>query len=488
MRTLRLSQRAARIDRPRLPRSDQVSRFEYRYASIKELASALRSGDATCSEAAESALDLAADVGRRFGAIASLLPSRALSEATRADLVLSGGGGTTLTGIPYGAKDVIAADGGPTTWGVPSMLGRTLHEDATVIKRLKRRGALLVAKCVTTSLAGGGGHRRPGISAHGQPMNPWDPRRFAGSSSSGSAIAVAHGIVPFALGTETGGSVIQPASFCGVTGYRPSFGWIPRGGVMPLSPQLDKVGVIARTAEDCASVATSLWGSHRTDSYSRSPRRRVANKSKLQGIRVGLDPNELTTTTPSMRAALAAAATEFVRLTGNVVETEICPDNAYGDAIELLIRVDAAHQLREYIHDPHLRLADEYQLERLRTADRVPAVSYSYAVSKKHDAESWFKELFRSIDVILTASFPTPPQERSADRSPRGAGSPSERVLAGANLAGLPGLTLPGGLDTNGLPVGMHLVGPQGSDRLLLSLGLQYQMTTDHHLLRPPSR
>src|SRR5262245_22517975 len=159
--------------------------------------------------------------------------------------MLAAGDAPILAGIPYGAKDLIAARGAPTTWGSPAFRDQRFTTDATVVARLGRRGAVLAAKTTLPEFAGGGRPRVPGASIHGSGRNPWDPSRYSGGSSMGSGIVVASGLVPYALGSETAGSILSPATHCGVTGLRPTYGLVPRTGAMALSWTLDKIGVMA---------------------------------------------------------------------------------------------------------------------------------------------------------------------------------------------------------------------------------------------------
>src|SRR3984885_3538169 len=165
-----------------------------------------------------------------------------------------------LQGIPYGAKDLLAVKGKPTTWGARPMANQVFDEDAEVIKKLDNSGAILTGKLAMVELAGGGDYRLASASFTGPGLNPWDRTRWSGGSSSGSAAAVAAGLVTYALGSETSGSIITPAAFCGVTGLRPTYGLVSRRGAMALSWTLDKIGPICRSAEDCALVLHEISG------------------------------------------------------------------------------------------------------------------------------------------------------------------------------------------------------------------------------------
>ena len=183
------------------------------FASVDELRRLLDDGAVTSRELTERSLDRLDRIGRPLNAVATLLPERALEEADRADAAIRRGASRPLLGIPYGAKDLLAARGGPTMWGSAAYRDQVLDEDAAVVARLRRSGAVLVAKLATMELAGFHG-TVPGASVHGPGLNPWDPSRWSAGSSSGSGSAVGGGLVPFALGTETGGSIGSPSAFC----------------------------------------------------------------------------------------------------------------------------------------------------------------------------------------------------------------------------------------------------------------------------------
>ncbi|HKY51134.1 MAG TPA: amidase, partial [Candidatus Limnocylindria bacterium] len=203
-------------------------------------------------ELAEETCERLARVGPRYNAVATVMRDRAIAEATRADAALKRRDRRPLLGIPYGAKDLLAAKGAPTTWGAPPYRDQVIDMDATAVAKLKRAGAVLAAKLAMVELAGGGGYRYPSASLQGPGRNPWNVERWSGGSSSGSGTAVAGGLVPYALGSETSGSIGTPSAYCGVTGLRPTYGLVSRAGAMALSWTLDKMGPMARSAEDCA--------------------------------------------------------------------------------------------------------------------------------------------------------------------------------------------------------------------------------------------
>ena len=237
-------------------------------SSLGELRLRLDAGDVSSVELARDALARLGAQGRERHLVAALSPDRALQEAAQADTRIQAGEQALLTGIPYGAKDQLAAVGTPTSWGSPIYEGRQFDYDAAVVRRLKQAGAVLVAKLAMMELGGAGGYRSAGASASGPAANSWNPRHWAGGSSGGSAAAVGAGLVPFALAGDSLGSIILPALFCGVTGLRPTYGALSRFGSMPGSWSFGKVGVIAGSATDCATVFRAVAGADPDDPMS----------------------------------------------------------------------------------------------------------------------------------------------------------------------------------------------------------------------------
>jgi aspartyl-tRNA(Asn)/glutamyl-tRNA(Gln) amidotransferase subunit A len=453
-----------------------------RYASITELGNALRSGQLSAVELAEETLARLSEVAPRYNALATALPERAREEATAADRRLADGDASILCGIPYGAKDLFAARGGPTTWGAPAFASQVFETDATVIQRLAADGAVLAGKLAMSEFAGGGRPATAGASLHGQGRNPWNPARYSGGSSSGSGISVATGLVPFALGTETGGSVLGPAAFSGVTGLRPTIGIVPRGGVMTLSWTLDKVGPLARSAEDCAIVMDAIATRRPPEGFLAATR-----QLEVRSIRVAFSPAELDEAAPSIRSALQAGIEELRRLYPNFVEVELERDPGFITSLEDIVRIEGAYGLREHLRREDFVMSDARQLATLRSGLEVSAVDYLEAVRERvAQAQAAFRTVFVEADVILSASRPTIAPRLDEERPPRDATKLSDLLRAAGNLANVPGISFPCGLSDEGMPVGFQLVGPRGSDATLLAMAAAFQHVTDHHQQRPP--
>jgi aspartyl-tRNA(Asn)/glutamyl-tRNA(Gln) amidotransferase subunit A len=234
---------------------------ELTWLTLPELGRLLRARKVSAVELAAHFLDRLERLGPVYNAVVTVLREPALAEARQRDADLAAGKDRgPLHGIPYGAKDLLAAEGAPTTWGAQPYRDQMLQGDGTVVRRLRKAGAVLCAKLAMVELAGGMGYNQAFASFTGPGRSPWDPTRWSGGSSSGSGSAVGAGLVPFAIGSETWGSIQYPAAFCGVTGLRPTYGRVSRHGAMALSWTMDKLGPLARTAEDCGAVLAAIAG------------------------------------------------------------------------------------------------------------------------------------------------------------------------------------------------------------------------------------
>src|SRR5450755_261580 len=231
------------------------------FAPLSELNASLKAKEFSAEDLARAVSERLQQLGPRYNALALPLHQEALRQAKDVDKDLKreryrG----PQQGIPYGVKDLLAFAGQPTTWGAKPYAGQVFDYNATVIEKLSAVGAVLAGKLSMVELAGGGGYRFPSASLTGPGLNPWDRTRWSGGSSSGSAAAVAAGLVPFAIGSETSGSILTPSAYCGITGLRPTYGLVSRRGAMALSWTLDKLGPMCRTAEDCAHVLQVISG------------------------------------------------------------------------------------------------------------------------------------------------------------------------------------------------------------------------------------
>ncbi len=319
------------------------------FDTIGELSARLRAKEFSCVELTRAFCDRLERIGPRFNALALSLREQAIRQAKDVDSELKRGRTRgPLQGIPYGVKDLLAVKGHPTTWGAKPFAGQVFDQDAFVIDKLNKAGAILVGKLAMVELAGGGDYRFPSASLTGPGLNPWDRTRWSGGSSSGSATAEAAGLVTFALGSETSGSIITPSAFCGVTGLRPTYGLVSRRGAMALSWTLDKIGPICRSAEDCALVLHEISGSDIEDpgsagkSFTYSPQ--FARKPK--DITIGYAPVDFEAwAEPDARPGLQAALEVVKGLGVQMKEVEL-PDFPYGAITEMIVSARGRVDLR----------------------------------------------------------------------------------------------------------------------------------------------
>jgi len=477
-----------------------LSFAEVRFCTAGELATALRKRRISAVELARASLDLLERLGPKYNALAAVTPERALDEAKRADAVIAKKQGGPLTGVPYGAKDLLAARGAPTTWGAPPYRDQIIGEDATVVSRLKKSGAVLAAKLAMVELAGGGGYRYPSASLQGPGRNPWNTERWSGGSSSGSGAAVGAGLVPFAIGSETSGSIGTPSAYCGVTGLRPTYGLVSRKGAMALSWTLDKLGPMARTADDCAAVLEAIAGpdaADRTTSGKRfKPMAARPAASAAKRARIGFADEDIADhASTEAKLALEKGVAEFKRIAPNFVRATL-PAMPYGPMVQTVYGSEGAEIFAELIEGKRFEeLIDARQKAGLRAALETKARDYLHAMRMRSRLQDALDSMFRDVDVILSVgrAITATPITQPLDIPPTTASAtppPNKRtgnigLIAAGNLAGVPAIFFPCGFGTDGLPVGLQLVGPPFSEPLLVALASAFQRETDHHLKRP---
>jgi aspartyl-tRNA(Asn)/glutamyl-tRNA(Gln) amidotransferase subunit A len=464
------------------------------FDTISELSARLRAKEFSCVELTRAFCDRLERIGPRFNALALSLREQAIRQAKDVDSELKRGRTRgPLQGIPYGVKDLLAVKGHPTTWGAKPFAGQVFDQDAFVIDKLNKAGAILVGKLAMVELAGGGDYRFPSASLTGPGLNPWDRTRWSGGSSSGSATAEAAGLVTFALGSETSGSIVTPSAFCGVTGLRPTYGLVSRRGAMALSWTLDKIGPICRSAEDCALVLHEISGSDIEDpgsagkSFTYSPQ--FARKPK--DITIGYAPVDFEAwAEPDARPGLQAALEVVKGLGVQMKEVEL-PDFPYGAITEMIVSAEGASIFEDLIRDGRVdQLADRRQAAGLKAALEVPAVEYLRAMRVRALVQAAVRTLFLDVDVLLAPSrLGAAPKITERLDGPATGSQPASRGMSGiipcGNLAGLPALSLPCGF-AGALPVAISLVGRPFYENQLIAVGRAFQSQTDWHRRRPP--
>jgi len=463
------------------------------FASIPELNARVRTREISVEDLVRAFSARLETLGPRYNALALPLSESAHRRAKEVDREIKRGRlRGPLQGIPYGAKDLLAYSGKPTTWGAKPYAGQVFDYTATVIQRLDGESAVIVGKLAMVELAGGGGYRYPSASLTGPGLNPWDRTRWSGGSSSGSGAAVAAGLVPFALGSETSGSILTPAAFCGVTGLRPTYGLVSRHGAMALSWTLDKIGPLARSAEDCGLVLQVIAGHDGRDpgSAGKSFYYTPQYARKMKDVRVGYAPIDFSEWADASAQPAFQGAMRVMKETGvQLVETKL-PDFPYGPTISTIISTEGSAVFEPLIASGQVnQLADRKQIAGLKTGLGIPAKDYLKAMRIRRLMQEEMRNLFAQVDVLLTPSRlgPAPKIDQPLDRGRAGT-PPKETGLAAmipaGNLAGLPALSLPCGFADN-LPVGIQLVGAPFSENTLIAVGKEFQARTDWHKRHP---
>jgi aspartyl-tRNA(Asn)/glutamyl-tRNA(Gln) amidotransferase subunit A len=456
------------------------------FASIRQLGALLREGKTTPTELVHYYIGRLERVGRQLNAVVTITADLALREAKRAEEELAAGHDRgPLHGIPYGAKDLLATTGIPTTWGAVPLRNQMLSPDATVVERLRNAGAILVAKLAMVELAGGLGYNQPNASLTGPGINPWNQQAWSGGSSSGSGSAVGAGCVPFAIGSETMGSILSPAGYCGVAGLRPTYGRVSRSGAMALSWTLDKLGPLCRTADDCGLVLDAIAGPDPRDPstldalYQYRP-----DRDRSAGFRLGVLHQGVADAQPEVRDNFSRTLDELSRIA--TLEEVTLPDFPYGPMADIVIRCEGAAALEPLIASG--------QVNELTAPEdhyggypgfAIPAVDYLRAMRVRNLMITELDSLFARYDGIVHPShgLVASPLDMTFDAY-RGQVRWSDLSAAG-NLAGLPAITVPNGFGERGLPTGVQVVGRAGADNRILAVARGYQAQTDWHLRRP---
>jgi aspartyl-tRNA(Asn)/glutamyl-tRNA(Gln) amidotransferase subunit A len=459
------------------------------YLSVSDLAKRIETKKLSPVELTRAYLDRSEKFGPRFNAYTRLTPEIALEQARVAEKEIQRGHYRgPLHGIPYAAKDLLAVKGLPTTWGAKPYANQVFDYDATVIEHLKRVGAVMLGKAAMIELAGGMGYRFASASLQGEAKNPWDPTCWTCGSSSGSGAIVAAGLAAFAIGTETWGSIICPSAFCGVSGLRPTYGRVSRYGAMALAPSMDKIGPMARSAEDCARIFAAIAGHDPKDrgtllidkaAFTYSPSMELHSRS----LRIGWLTNAWKSLEPSVAKPVDAAAKVLKRFFAGFKDAAL-PVGPWEDAGNIIVAVEGAASFRSLIrsgrvselNDPLGQIAG-YVNEQYSGADYLQALKVREIVQKKMDA------LFETFDVLVAAAQPVP-------ATPLPLNLETELVfpdpLGGiGNICGLPALSVPCGFTEKSLPVGLQFVGRAGDDAAVIQAARMFQQHTDWHKRHP---
>jgi len=478
-------------------------------ASLKELSTALAEKKVSSVELASLFLDRIEKFNPAINAFVTVDRAKTLAQAAEADARRAGGEIGPLLGVPLAHKDIFCTEGWLTTCGSKMLNNFVSPYDATVVTKLKQAGMVTLGKVNMDEFAMGSSNE---TSHYGPVKNPWDTNRVPGGSSGGSAASIAARLAPAVTGTDTGGSIRQPASLCGLTGLKPTYGVVSRYGMIAFASSLDQAGPMAKSAEDCALLLNAMAGFDERDSTSLQRETedyaRDLNKP-LTGLRIGL-PTEFFG--PGMdddvRAAVEAALDQYRKLGATTVEISLPNSGLSVPAYYVIAPAEASSNLSRFDGVRYGHRAAEYtDLNDMYAKSRAQGfgaevkrriligtyvLSHGYydayylkAQKIRRLIANDFAEAFKVCDVIAGPASPSVAfkfGEKSAD--------PVQMYLSdiytiSTNLAGLPGMSLPCGFGKDEMPVGLQLIGNWFGEAKMLNAAHQYQQATDWHLRMP---
>ncbi len=472
--------------------------------TLAELSAALRKKEISSVELTQTYLDRI-NRYKALNAFITLDPEKSLAQAKAADVRLAKGNATALTGIPLAQKDIFCADGWRTTCGSKMLANFIAPYDATVIARFNAAGSVCLGKTNMDEFAMGSSNE---TSHFGPVKNPWNVEVVPGGSSGGSAAAVAARLAPAATGTDTGGSIRQPAALTNLTGLKPSYGRVSRYGMIAFASSLDQGGPMAQTAEDAALLLNVMAGFDARDSTSVDapvPDYTQALTRSIKGMRLGL-PKEYFGhgLSPEVAKVIEAAVNEYKKLGAEIVEVSLPNSHLAVPCYYVLAPAEASSNLARfdgarygYRAPEYSDLIDMYKKTRAQgfgaeVKRRIMIGTYALSAGyydayylkaqqlRRLIAED-FRRAFEACDVILGPTSPTTAFKLGEKSDDPVAMYLSDIYTISVNLAGLPGMSIPAGFDAKGLPVGLQLIGRYFDEARLLNVAHQYQQATDWH-------
>ncbi|MBN19627.1 MAG: amidase [Chloroflexi bacterium] len=469
-----------------------MSNNSLKFKSIREISNLIKNKKISSQEVTKYFLKRLSDYGDKYNAIVTLLPELAEKLSSKADKLKNKG---LLHGIPYGIKDLISLSykdlninknyTPPTTWGASPLKSQKFEFTATVIKKLNKAGAIPLVKLSMVELAGGMGYKYPNASITGPGINPWDITKWAGGSSSGSGSAVAAGLVPFALGTETWGSILIPSAYCGITGLRPTLGIVSKHGTMALSWTLDKIGPMGLSADDCGIVLNAISGFDPKDSS--SSRRKfsyISEYNPQSKPKLAIFRNILNDCSKSVKINFHNSVNELSKF-ANIDEIDL-PQYPYESIIQTISNAESYSALENIIDSGALRKLTAIE-DRYSAIPRtlISAKDYIKALRMRRVTSSISRDIFQEYDGLIAPTRPStalPLNENFRDSFI----SSSDPMGSIGNLAGLPAISLPNGFEPKSkLPTGLQIMSSPYSENFLISMGKKFQSVTDWHKQNP---
>ena len=477
-------------------------------SSVSELRNLLKNKTVSSEEPTRAYLSRIERHNPALNAVVTVCPDQALDGARQADAALAKGEHGLLTGVPLLHKDIFCTQDVRTTCGSRMLAQFVPAYDATVVSRMKAQGAVMLGKCNMDEFAMGSSNE---TSFFGAVRNPWDTNCVPGGSSGGSAAALAAGMAPLVTGTDTGGSIRQPASLCGVTGLKPTYGRVSRLGIIAFASSLDQAGPLAYTAEDCAIALTAMSGLDAGDSTSADlpvPNFHEALNLDVQGLRIGLPREYFNDDLNSdVRERVMTALSALEKAGATLIDIEL-PHSHYAIATYYVIApAEASANLARYdgvrfgyrcddptdLEDLYFRsrsegFGEEVQRRILVGTYALSAGFYDAYFNKAQQvrrviAED-FQRAFEQVDIIAGPSAPGIAFPFGAKQQDPVAMYMEDIYTLAVNLAGLPGLSTPAGL-INGMPVGLQLIGKAFDEQSILNAAHRLQTDTDWHTARP---
>jgi aspartyl-tRNA(Asn)/glutamyl-tRNA(Gln) amidotransferase subunit A len=478
--------------------------------TIEEAHRLLKAKKITSRELTRAVLDRIAAVDGRIGAFLTVTGDQALEQAAAADQAIASGKCRSLTGIPLAVKDVLCTRGVRTTCG-SKILGNFIPPyDATAVARLKQEGAVIVGKLNMDEFAMGSSTENSGFQIT---RNPWDLSRIPGGSSGGSAAAVAAGLCLGALGSDTGGSIRQPAAHCGTVGIKPTYGRVSRCGLVAYASSLDQVGPLARSVADVALLLNGVAGHDPADSTSvpiGAPDYTAALGRGIQGLRIGilteysasegLDPDVSAAVEDAVRTleSLGAERVEIslprtryaVAVYYVIAPCEASSNLARYDGVKYGFRADGAADLMQMYRSTRSQgFGAEVQRRIIIGTYCLSAGYYDAYYGKASQVRTLivedFKKAFEACDVIACPTAPTPAFKIGEKVDDPLTMYLSDIFTISANLAGIPALSVPCGFSASGLPIGLQLMGKHFDEEMILRVGHRFEQATEFHKRRP---
>jgi Asp-tRNA(Asn)/Glu-tRNA(Gln) amidotransferase A subunit family amidase len=435
------------------------------YYTIPQLASLIRNKKISCIALTQFYLDRLKKYSPALECTITLTDSLALEQAKLLDEELEQGHYRgILHGIPYGVKDLMAVEGYPTTWGAVPYKDQVIPETATVVQRLQDAGGVLVAKLVSGALA------RGDVWFGGKTKNPWDLEEGASGSSAGSGSATAAGLVPFALGTETLGSITSPSSKNGITGLRPTYGRVSRHGIMSLSWSMDKVGPMCRNAEDCAIVFSIILGKDSLDRTTTNIPFNYAPEKPLSSLKVAYLKEDIEKDTTEGKKNLDLAI-QTLKGMGITMDSVTLPKDVPFDGFDIILRAESGAFFDVLVRTGEVdNMVEQNQRSRansLRQSRFIPAVEYLQANRHRQVLIEKMHGLMKDYDVLISPSF-------------------GNKQLQITNLTGHPVIAIPTGLDDENHPTSITFVGNLYGEGDILRLAKAFQDETEFDEMHPP--